>query len=44
LNVAFYLPVNQLMRFNGQVLGDGRTITGTSTDPNGTVSAISLHR
>jgi hypothetical protein len=44
LDVAFYLPVNQRMKFAGQVLDDGRIIAGTTTDPQGTVSAISLQR
>lgn len=44
LDVAFFLPVNQRMQFSGQVLDDGRIIAGTTTDPQGTVSAISLQR
>jgi hypothetical protein len=44
LDVAYYMPVNQRVQFNGQILNDGRTITGTSTDPQGVVSAVSLHR
>jgi hypothetical protein len=44
LAVAYYLPVNQRINFNGKILDDGRIISGTSTDPQGLVSAISLHR
>ena len=44
LDVAYYMPVNQRINFNGRILDDGRIITGTSTDPQGMVSAISLRR
>jgi hypothetical protein len=44
LDVAYYLPVNQRINFNGKILNGGKIITGTSTDPQGLVSAISLHR